>query len=168
MPPKLSTFSKATNPCTLDVLLSTVPAMRQMPRREIKLLKRKHYSLCLEQLPVALDDDEKVETLTCALSSSRGRGVLALTDRRLVLITLRTGTCDWALSEIDSVRGRGRGRAAYFMSPAAIYLDTPTGTIVIALGDGPVVVTGDGPVWGPMFTEATRRAHARQPLALAA
>jgi len=146
MPPRLSTFSKATNPCTLDVLLSTVPAMRQMPRREIKLLKRKHYSLCLEQLPVALDDDEKVETLTCALSSSRGRGVLALTDRRLVLITLRTGTCDWALSEIDSVRGRGR--AAYFMSP--------------------VVVTGDGPVWGPMFTEATRRAHARQPLALAA
>jgi len=90
--------------------------------------------------------------------------VLALTDRRLVLITLRTGTCYWQLSGIERVRGR----AAYFTSPAAIYLDTSTGTIVIALGDGPVAVMGDGPVWGPMFTEATRRALARQPLALAA
>ncbi len=71
MPPRLSAVSKATKSCTLGFLLSTVPAMRQMPRREINLLKRKHDSLCLEQLPVALDDEEKVETLTRALSSSR-------------------------------------------------------------------------------------------------
>lgn len=164
MPAKPSPFSKATQPSTLDFLLSTVPALRLMPRREIKVLKRKHYSLCLEQLPGALGDDEKLETLSCAFSASRGRGVLVLTDRRLVLITLRTGTCDWPLSDIDSIRGR----AAYFTAPAAIYLATPTGRTVIALGDGPDVVVGEGPVWGPTFTEATRRAHARRPLALAA
>jgi len=156
VPIKPQTLREPSQPSTFDLLLSTIPAMRQMPRREIKVLKREPYSLCLKQMGDVLHDDEPIETVTCAISASRGRGVLVMTDRRLVLITLRTGTCDWSLSELDGVRGR----AAKFTLPAAIYLDTPGGTIVI--------VVGDGPVWGPQFTEAVRGAHARQPLAQAA
>ncbi len=85
------------------------------------MLKQNPYSLSLEKVADILGEDEPVEMLTCALSASRGRGVLVLTARRLVLITERTGTCDWALDELDGVRGR----SAKFTVPAAIYLDTP-------------------------------------------
>jgi len=147
---------------TFDILPTTIPALRQMSRREIKVFQQRPYSLCLKQLAAVLDDDEQVETVTCALSTSCGPGVLVLTDRRLVLVTLittittRTGIRDWSLSGIDSARGR----PVKLTLPAATYLDTPTGTLVIAVGDGPV--------WGPMFTQAVRRAPARRPFALAA
>jgi hypothetical protein len=156
MPTSLNGSTAPDPTRALSLLLATVPALRQMKRRELKVLKREPFSLCLEQIANALDDDEQTQSVTSAVSASRGRGVLVLTDRRLILITMRSGICDWQLSGIDNVRGR----VASFTMPAAIFLDTPTGTSVI--------VVGDGPVWGPIFTEAVRRSHARQPVAKAA
>lgn len=148
MPIRPRTSRETNEPSVLDSLIATVPALRDMPRREVKALRQKPYSLSLEKVPDVLGEDERVKTLTCALSPSRGRGVLALTDRRLVLITERSGTCDWAIDDLGGVRGR----PAKFTLPAAIYLDTTAGRLTI--------VVGDGPVWGPTFTRSVQRAHA--------
>jgi hypothetical protein len=140
----------------LEMLLATVPRLRELPRREIRALRHDPYRTCLAQLDDALAGGERLETLTCATSASRGRGVLALTDSRLVLATIGDGFTSWRLADIDSVQSR----PANFTMPAAIYIDTG--------GTSLAIVVGAGRKWGPRFTEAVRVALQHRSLPQAA
>ncbi|HSP37112.1 MAG TPA: hypothetical protein VLR26_05115 [Frankiaceae bacterium] len=133
----------------ITALVATTPRLQRMPRKEIRALGRDPFSSCLEELVDALESAEQIESLTCATSASRGRGVLALTGSRLLLCTKRTGLSEWRLAAVDSVRGR----PANFTLPPAIYLDADDRMHV--------VLVGAGRRWGPVFTEDVRVAHFR-------
>lgn len=139
----------------LKAFLSTIPELHEMPRGEIRALKQKSYRDCLARLRDSLAG-ERLHTLTCATSASKGRGVLALTDARLVLHTERTGCTEWLLCDIESVRIR----FAKFTYPAAIYLQSGPATDVL--------LVGIGRTWGPVFGDLVRNAIGPAPMAIAA
>ncbi len=142
----------------LTSLIATVPHLQRMPRKERKALRREHYRLCLEQVIAALEEHEQIETLACAISASRGRGVLVLTDRRLVLCTTRCGLSEWELSTIGAVGCR----PANFTMPSAIYLDVEEATHTVVVGAG---LVGAGRKWGPVFVDFVSIALVRHRMA---
>lgn len=93
-------------------------ALTLLSGKERRAMTRAPFRVSLESITDELGSDESVQALTCAISSSLGRGVLALTDRRLVFCCTRSGAASWGLGEIRAVDGR----SARFTLSAAITL----------------------------------------------
>lgn len=109
-------------------------------------MMQSRYRSCLDSLVEELGSEETVRNLSCAQSPSLGRGVLALTEDRLVFCCTRSGSASWLLEDVRAVEGR---RAAFTL-PAAITVHTAQKRMVFTLGVGRR--------YGPTFVAAVEAA----------
>ena len=121
-------------------------ALHDLPGKERRAVTHAPYRSCLDALLDQLDDTETVTAISCATNASFGRGVLALTDDRLVFCCTKSGAASWALDEINGVDGRKR----MFTLPAAITLHLEQRDRIFTLGAGRR--------YGPQFISAVESA----------
>src|ERR1700710_2428057 len=107
-------------------------ALVALPHKVNRALTHQPYRPCLESLVDELHENETVRALSCGVSSSLGRGVIALTDDRLIFCCSRSGATSWTRDEVQAVDGRP-GR---FTLDPAIYLYLGERRMVFALGVG--------------------------------
>ena len=121
-------------------------AVDGLPGKERRAMMQSRYRSCVDSMVDELGTEEQVRVISCAQSPKLGRGVLALTDDRLVFCCTRSGTASWALDDIRSVEGR-RGA---FTLPSAITLHTDDERFIFTLGVGRR--------YGPTFVAAVEAA----------
>jgi hypothetical protein len=121
-------------------------AVDGLPGKERRAMMQSRYRSCVDTMVDELGATEQVRSISCAQSPKLGRGVLALTDDRLVFCCTRSGSASWSLSEIRAVEGR-RGA---FTLPSAITLHTADERLVFTLGVGRR--------YGPTFVAAVEAA----------
>jgi hypothetical protein len=131
-----------------DVRVADV--LTDLPGKERRAVTHAPYRSCLDALLEELDDDETVRAISCATNASFGRGVLALTESRLVFCCTKSGAASWSLDEIDGVDGRIRS----FTLPAAITLHLENRDRIFTLGAGRR--------YGPQFISAVESALGSQ------
>lgn len=107
-------------------------ALNELPGKERRHLLHAPFRASLDSLLDEIGEHETVRALSGAVSSSLGRGVLALTDDRVVFCCTRSGSRTWDLSEITDVDVR-RGS---FTLPSALTLHFETERLVFALTGG--------------------------------
>ncbi len=128
----------------LDARVTDV--VHDLPGKERRAVTHAPYRSCLDALVEELHEGETVRAISCATNASFGRGVLALTDGRLVFCCTKSGAASWALDEIDGVDGRKR----MFTLPAAITLHLEERDRIFTLGAGRR--------YGPQFVSAVEAA----------
>lgn len=138
---------------TLDVRVTD--ALHRLPAKERRALTHAPFRSCLDSLVEELGEDENVSAISCAVNASFGRGVLALTESRLVFCCTRNGAASWPLGDVDGVDGRTRS----FTLPAAITLHLEDRDRIFTLGAGRR--------YGPEFIAAVQDALAAAPKAAA-
>jgi hypothetical protein len=121
-------------------------AVDGLPGKERRAMMQSRYRSCVDSVVDELGPDEQVRAISCAQSPKLGRGVLALTDDRLVFCCTRSGSASWPLSDVRAVEGR---RAAFTL-PSAITLHTVRERLVFTLGVGRR--------YGPTFVAAVEAA----------
>lgn len=107
-------------------------ALQALPGKERRHLLHAPFRASLDSLLEGLGEAEDVKAISGAVNSAMGRGVLALTDERLVFCCTRSGSKSWPLSEIADVDTR-RGS---FTLPSALTLHLDTERLVFALTGG--------------------------------
>jgi hypothetical protein len=107
-------------------------ALDALPGKERRRLLHAPFRASLDSLFDELGEHEVVRATSGAISASLGRGVLALTDERLVFCCTRSGAKSWPLSDVADVDIR-RGA---FTLPSALTLHLPSTRLVFALTGG--------------------------------
>src|SRR5690349_19127202 len=138
------------DPMTDSPDVRVTDALDALPKKERRHLLHAPFRSSLDALVEQLDGGETVRAMSGAVNSHLGRGVLALTDDRLVFCCPRTGPASWSLAEIKDVETR-RGS---FTLPSALTLHLESERLVFALNGGKAAATA--------FCEAVRsgREHA--------
>jgi hypothetical protein len=121
-------------------------AVDGLPGKERRAMMQSRYRSCVDSMVDELGPDEQVRAISCAQSPKLGRGVLALTDDRIVFCCTRSGSASWSLDVVRAVEGR-RGA---FTLPSAITLHTVRERLVFTLGVGRR--------YGPTFVAAVEAA----------